>query len=65
MTDIVNIGIIGTGRIGQIHAHNLCSSIQKDTELAVTGRDSRIPVVMALAAQRSLQTHMPVRIDHG
>lgn len=41
------------------------SSIQKDTEPIVTGRDGRIPVVMALAAQRSLQTHKPVRIDHG
>ncbi len=40
-------------------------SIQKDTEPVVTGRESRIPVVMALAAQRSLQMHKPVRIDHG
>lgn len=38
-------------------------AIQEDTEPPVTGRDGRIPVVMGLAAQESLNTHVPVKID--
>ena len=38
-------------------------AIQADTEPPVTGRDGRIPVVMGLAAQESLNTHVPVKIE--
>jgi myo-inositol 2-dehydrogenase/D-chiro-inositol 1-dehydrogenase len=36
--------------------------VRKDREPPVTGRDGRIPVVMALAAERSLREGCPVRL---
>jgi len=38
-------------------------SVLQDKPIAVTGADSRVPVVMALAAGRSSQEHRPVRIS--
>jgi myo-inositol 2-dehydrogenase/D-chiro-inositol 1-dehydrogenase len=38
------------------------SAIQRDTEPLVTGLDGRIPLVMGLAAGRSLQENRPVRL---
>jgi myo-inositol 2-dehydrogenase/D-chiro-inositol 1-dehydrogenase len=34
-----------------------------DTPLPGTDRDGRMPVVMALAAQKSLEEHRPVRLN--
>ncbi len=38
-------------------------AIQNDTEPLVTGADGKAPVLMALAAIRSLELHRPVRVD--
>jgi myo-inositol 2-dehydrogenase/D-chiro-inositol 1-dehydrogenase len=38
-------------------------AVLHDTPVPVTGRDGRIPVVMALAAQKSLVGHRPVRLS--
>ncbi|HZQ07727.1 MAG TPA: inositol 2-dehydrogenase [Anaerolineae bacterium] len=38
-------------------------SIEKNTEPPVTGKDGRVPLVMGLAATRSLREHRPVRLD--
>ena len=38
-------------------------SIRQDTTPPVTGQDGRIPVVMALAAQKSYQENRPVRLS--
>ena len=37
-------------------------AIRHDQPAAVTGVDGRIPVVLGLAAQQSLQEHRPVRV---
>jgi myo-inositol 2-dehydrogenase/D-chiro-inositol 1-dehydrogenase len=38
-------------------------AVLENTPTAVTGADSRVPVVMALAARKSLDEHRPVRLD--
>ncbi len=38
-------------------------AVQNDTQPPVTGIDGKIPVIMGLAAQQSLQQHRPVRIE--
>jgi myo-inositol 2-dehydrogenase/D-chiro-inositol 1-dehydrogenase len=38
-------------------------SVLEDKPIAVTGADSRMPVVMALAAGKSSQEHRPVRLS--
>jgi myo-inositol 2-dehydrogenase / D-chiro-inositol 1-dehydrogenase len=38
-------------------------SVLYDTPVPVTGHDGRVPVVMALAAQKSLAEHRPVRLS--
>ena len=38
-------------------------AIQQDTTPAVTGRDGKIPVIMAQAANRSLETGQPVPVE--
>ncbi len=38
-------------------------SVLEDKPVAVTGEDSRVPVVMALAAGKSSREHRPVRLD--
>jgi len=38
-------------------------TVLHDTPLAVTGHDGRVPVVMALAARKSLTEHRPVRLS--
>lgn len=38
-------------------------SVFEDKPVAVTGEDSRLPVVMALAAGKSSREHRPVRLD--
>jgi myo-inositol 2-dehydrogenase/D-chiro-inositol 1-dehydrogenase len=38
------------------------TSIQEDTRPLVTGHDGRIPVEIGLAAQRSLESHRPVKL---
>jgi myo-inositol 2-dehydrogenase/D-chiro-inositol 1-dehydrogenase len=39
------------------------SAILNDTPTSVSGQDGRVPVVMGLAAARSLVEHRPVRLD--
>jgi myo-inositol 2-dehydrogenase/D-chiro-inositol 1-dehydrogenase len=38
-------------------------AILRDTPVLVTGNDGRVPVVMALAAKKSLTEHRPVRLS--
>ncbi len=38
-------------------------SIREDTEPLVTGIDGKIPIIMAMAAQQSLQEHRPVKVS--
>ena len=38
-------------------------AVLHDTPVPVTGYDGRVPVVMALAAQKSLAEHRPVRLS--
>ena len=38
-------------------------AVLKETPVLVTGRDGRIPLVMALAAQKSLAENRPVRLS--
>jgi myo-inositol 2-dehydrogenase/D-chiro-inositol 1-dehydrogenase len=38
-------------------------AVHHDTPVPVTGRDARVPVVMALAAQKSLAEHRPVQLS--
>jgi myo-inositol 2-dehydrogenase/D-chiro-inositol 1-dehydrogenase len=38
-------------------------AVLHDTPIPVTGHDGRVPVVMALAAQKSLAEHRPVRLS--
>ena len=39
------------------------AAVLEGAPVPVTGPDSRVPVVMALAAAKSLQEHRPVRIE--
>jgi len=39
MSKIVNIGIIGAGRIGQIHGENLCTGIKQVRVVAVADKE--------------------------
>jgi myo-inositol 2-dehydrogenase/D-chiro-inositol 1-dehydrogenase len=38
-------------------------AVLEDLPTAVTGADSRVPVVMALAARKSVDERRPVRLD--
>ncbi|MEA3485471.1 MAG: inositol 2-dehydrogenase [Candidatus Aerophobetes bacterium] len=49
MSKIVNIGIIGAGRIGQIHAENLCTRIKEVRVVAVADKEKTR--AQALASQ--------------
>lgn len=37
--------------------------VQEDKEPSVTGIDGKIPIIMAMAAQQSLQEHRPVKVE--
>jgi len=50
MTDTVNIGIIGAGRIGRLHAENLSSRIK-------AARVAAVADVVAEAAQACAAAH--------
>ena len=39
------------------------NAVQHDTPVPVTGLDGRVPVLMALAAGKSLAEHRPVRLS--
>lgn len=39
------------------------NAVLHDTPVPVTGHDGRVPLVMALAAQKSLAEHRPVRLS--
>ena len=43
-------------------ARQFIASIQNDTPSPVTGLDGKIPVIMGLTAQQSLQEHRPVKV---
>jgi len=47
MSKIVNIGIIGAGRIGQIHAENLCTRIKEARVVAVADKEETRAQVVA------------------
>lgn len=52
MLEMINIGIIGTGRIGQVHARNLCSFIPDANVVAAT--DIMIECARQCAAECSI-----------
>ena len=55
-----------TERYGESYRQEMrefVTSIQKDTAVPVTGRDGRVPVVMGMAAARSLAERRPVALS--
>jgi predicted dehydrogenase len=66
----VRIGLIGMGRIGKLHGNNLVrsvtgakvDSILKDTPTLVGGKDGLMSVYIAMAANKSLVEHRPVKL---
>ncbi|HET8845304.1 MAG TPA: hypothetical protein VFN35_27775, partial [Ktedonobacteraceae bacterium] len=46
-----------------IEMTDFIQAVLSDTPVPVSGIDGRIPVVMGLAAQRSLLEHRPVRLS--
>ncbi len=72
MSDRRNIGLIGTGRIGSLHARNLARRVEfrefadcvrNDRTPPVTGNDGRMAVVCGFAAIKSLKENRPVRLS--
>jgi hypothetical protein len=62
MTARPRFGGIGAGRIGPVHAETLAftQAVLENKPIPVTGADSRVPAVMALAAGRSREEPRPV-----
>ena len=57
MSDILNIGIIGAGRIGKVHAETLAYRIPSARVLAIAD------INLAAAQQAAAQFGIPVAVD--
>jgi len=52
--------LVATGKVGAVHVVRITS---RDPAPPVTGRDGLVPVIMGLAATRSLREGRPVKLD--
>lgn len=47
----------------QLELQSFADAVENDTQVAVTGNDGRVPVVMAMTAKKSLDENRPVKLS--
>lgn len=62
----MDVGLVGAGRIGAFHTRVPAAFLEVArgrTESPCTGDDARRALLIAMAADRSLAEHRPVRLE--